>query len=425
MSSKAHNVANVISSLGGPSLNLGNTPWADDLEAGNLLLSWLADQLCESTVSLATGTEETQEKDEECERHARAAIGEVTLEPEEVLMVKNIQNMPQNTYTAPPEYMPPSRLTKQAELISEEIDSVQGEAELLKARISQTKAVSNKITHSVESLQRVLHDLDTKTRHSEERLSELSITADTTIALTVDSAKGVLRSLAHSVTLNSQEAGLSPDSDPPENDRSPYLESAQNLLQDRQNEISILITKLQQTLECVSELSLQEATRAQDLQNEARRLENAFDSLRNEDPPSKEPHMRTWSHTGKDYLVEKELQEICALLEEEVSKEKQGEGKSDALENLLSELDDSHLVNRSNVSIPKGTVVRDILQQAWALDQEAIMNAHQKALEEVRQNSDMAINWADLAFFRPFCLLTLPLALLRDFKRSRGRAGYN
>jgi len=93
--------------------------------------------------------------------------------------------------------------------------------------------VSKKITHSVESLQRVLYDLDTKTRHAEEKLSELSITvissplfeseqlrnillqADTTIALTLDSAKGVLRFLAHSVALSVQEAGLSLDSDPP------------------------------------------------------------------------------------------------------------------------------------------------------------------------------------------------------------------
>ena len=93
--------------------------------------------------------------------------------------------------------------------------------------------MSNKIIHSVESLQRVLYDLDTKTRHSEERLSELSITvissplfeaeklrkillqADTTIASTLDSARGVLRSLAHSVALSGPEAGSSLDSDPP------------------------------------------------------------------------------------------------------------------------------------------------------------------------------------------------------------------
>jgi hypothetical protein len=129
MSSKVHHVANLVSSLGGPSLNLDDIAWANDSEAENLLLSWLADQLCESTTSLGKGIDETQERDEECKRHARAAIGEVALEPEEVLMfvhhphsrshfitntyvcrVKNIQNVPQNMHTASQEYMPPSRL---------------------------------------------------------------------------------------------------------------------------------------------------------------------------------------------------------------------------------------------------------------------------------------------------------------------------
>jgi len=84
MSSKVHHVANLISSLGGPSLNLDNIALANDSEE-NLLLSWLA-ELCESNASLGIGIHETQQKDEECKRHARAAFEEVALEPEEVLM---------------------------------------------------------------------------------------------------------------------------------------------------------------------------------------------------------------------------------------------------------------------------------------------------------------------------------------------------
>jgi len=99
----------------------------------------------------------------------------------------------------------------------------------------------------------------------------------------------------------------------------------------------------------------------------------------------------TCLHKVKHHGEEKELQEICALLEEEVcSREKRREGKGEALENLLSELDDSHLVNKSNVSVQEGTVVRDILRHAWALDQEEILNAHQEALEEVRQKYDIS-----------------------------------
>ena len=59
-----HDVANLISSLGGPSLNL------------DLLLSCLVDQLCESTALFGKGIDE-HEDDEKCKRHARA----VTLKP--------------------------------------------------------------------------------------------------------------------------------------------------------------------------------------------------------------------------------------------------------------------------------------------------------------------------------------------------------
>ena len=176
-----------------------------------------------------------------------------------------------------------------------------------------------------------------------------------------------------------------------ENDGSLDLDSAQNFLQDRQNEISILVTKLQQSLSHFSQLSLQEAAKIQDLKKEATRLENAFDSLRNKNLSSKE---LASLHRAKHHGGEKELQEICLLLEEEVgSREKHPEGKGEALEKLFSELDDSRLVNKPNVSIQEGTVVRDILRHAWALDQEAILNAHKEALEEVRQKHDIFIKF--------------------------------
>ena len=153
----------------------------------------------------------------------------------------------------------------------------------------------------------------------------------------------------------------------------------------------MLITKLQQSLECLSQLSLQEETKTQDLQNEARRLEIALNSVRHKDLITLS-RVLTCSHKAKHHDEEKELQEICALLEEEVdSREKRREVKGEALENLLSELDDSHLVNKSNVSVQEGTFVRDILRHAWALDQEEILNAHQEALEEVRQKYSISI----------------------------------
>jgi len=83
------------------------------------------------------------------------------------------------------------------------------------------------------------------------------------------------------------------------------------------------------------------------------------------------------------------------------------------LENLLSELDEGHLVNRSNAVIQE-IFVGDILRHAWALDQEAILNAQKEALDEVRRHV-ASMNPADLHFSRLFCLLTPPLFLLKAF----------
>ena len=163
------------------------------------------------------------------------------------------------------------------------------------------------------------------------------------------------------------------------------MELAQNMLQDMQSEISMLITKLQQNLECLSQLPLEETTKTRDLQDEARRLENAFNSLQNKDRLPREPCMPAGSHTARWHDEEQELQEICALLEEAVVSRDEGpEGRGEALENLLSELDEGHLVNRSNAVIQE-IFVGDILRHAWALDQEAILNAQKEALDEVRQ----------------------------------------
>jgi len=86
MSSKASKVANLISSLGGPTVNLSNIARANDLETGNPLLTWLADQLGKFNDSLERATDDAHEKEEECERRTRAEMTELALEPEEVFM---------------------------------------------------------------------------------------------------------------------------------------------------------------------------------------------------------------------------------------------------------------------------------------------------------------------------------------------------
>jgi hypothetical protein len=112
---------------------------------------------------------------------------------------------------------------------------------------------------------------------------------------------------------------------------------------------------------------------------------------------------------------EQELQGICTLLEKVVvSRDEDPEGRGEALEKLLLELDGGHPFNGSNTIIQEGTV-GNILRHAWALDQETILNAQQEALDEVRQTYVTSINPADLSCSRLFCLLTPPSLLLKSF----------
>jgi hypothetical protein len=102
--------------------------------------------------------------------------------------------------------------------------------------------------------------------------------------------------------------------------------------------------------------------------------------------------MLAGSHTARRHDEEQELQEICALLEKAVvSRDGGPDGRGEALENLLSELDEGDLVGRSNAVIQEGVVVGDILRHAWALDQEAILKAQQEALDEALSSLDSSI----------------------------------
>lgn len=81
--------AQLISSLGGPILNSDDMKWLNDLEAGKLLLGWLADQVSTSA-DLAIddgqgGTCENAEEDGQ-DRHISARLRNVALEVDEVLM---------------------------------------------------------------------------------------------------------------------------------------------------------------------------------------------------------------------------------------------------------------------------------------------------------------------------------------------------
>lgn len=81
-----------ISLLGGPTLESTDIDWATDLPAGNAFFQWLADQFHDSpdwsipSPNLVTSGSTIDEDEEALDMRMRAALREIALEKDEVLM---------------------------------------------------------------------------------------------------------------------------------------------------------------------------------------------------------------------------------------------------------------------------------------------------------------------------------------------------
>ncbi|KAF8965310.1 hypothetical protein BDZ97DRAFT_1918445 [Flammula alnicola] len=377
---------------GGGVGNLDVIQGLNDSDAGRLLLGWLAGQLPGHDHD-GLPIEETQhemaanfEEDANGARYISNAMRDSVLEPDEVLIIKDerlsqaIAATSQDVMGPPADYMPPSQLKKHAEYVNTDAHTVQREADLLRSRISQTKEASKKITHSIKLLQRSVYDFNTKMRDSEERLSEVSITADTTVAETINNSQGLLRDLGFSgLKAEDNRTGVAKDdkSEACPNDEDLDLEAARALVLQSNNDMSTLTAGLQESMEDLTLLRHQESAKLGDLQMEAERLQNALSST------ASDMKGRRSSMDMHDANVNGELQGICDLLEHEVALRDKGEGfETDALENLLSELDEGYLADKRGSSEQREPAVEEILRHAWALDQAVILRLHENALDK-------------------------------------------
>ncbi|KDR73590.1 hypothetical protein GALMADRAFT_142063 [Galerina marginata CBS 339.88] len=380
----ASKLADLISSIGGPDLDVGSIERLGDLHAGKLLLDWLIAQL-----EIGFGEEEGG-------RRLFASIQNTVLEKDEVLILNRVEPSETNSNAeqsplAPSDYMLPSRLKKHAEYINKEAELVQREAELIRARISETKEASKKITHSIKLLQRAVFDLDSNACKSEERISELSIKADTTIASTLNDAHGLLQDLG----LSKRSQGLAITADVIENladispQTAPDLESARSLPLATQNELSGVTTNLRHDLKHFALLHEQQTAKILDLQVEAERLQKALSSENggNNSAMAMKSRHGSLAQTDDPRLT-KELEDICVLLEREVALRESGGASGDsALDALLSELDEVYRIGSVEDEVP---AVEEMLRQAWSLDQAAILKVQEEVLDEALASLDSA-----------------------------------
>ncbi|KAF8161433.1 hypothetical protein B0H34DRAFT_857858 [Crassisporium funariophilum] len=386
----AQTLTKTISLLGGPTLDPSDIKWAADLPAGRALLEWLAAQVRDWDREQTFGDKHVGDKEgrvegEEMDVRMRAALRDVALEHEEVLILNHAKasqitlegdDIPSQSA----HYQPPSWQKKHAEYLNTDTELMQKETERLKTRLSQTKKAVTKMKQSIKTLQRVVEDAGTQNRKAEERLSELSITVDIGVMSTLGDAQDLLESLKFGQPVN-PETAHELKHDPIED---PTIHSARTRLADAQNGLLALISRLREHGETFAQIRKQEVYKREDLQFEAERLRRAFGSTK----------------AGTRGLVDerdfvRELKGICALLErEETAGGAKGGG---VLLDLLRELEEPEESEDEdedeNDTFPSASImdVDATLSRAWDMDQLLILSTHETALDDALVGLDAVL----------------------------------
>ncbi|KAF8806679.1 hypothetical protein BYT27DRAFT_7339244 [Phlegmacium glaucopus] len=374
-----------ISLLGGPPLESTDIDWATDLPAGNAFFEWLADQLhdwnipnpnLEQNVTSGNGVDDNEEQ---IEIKMRAALRDVALEKDEVLILghESLSRDASNDISDS-DYLPLSRLKQQAGYINNETELLKRETGLLSTRLVMTKKASQKLTQAIKSLQRTLDEVKSDTNDTEEKLSELSVNADTTIATTLTNAKALVHTLNISYPDDDANAIIETNVvEKSDHDKNITNEHARSSLAQAQTSLTAIIADLREHTERLSLIRKEEAFKNEDIQMEADRLKAAFKSMKS-------------GPTNHILTKNPELEDICALLEHEATSRERGAAPTNLLQSILQELDGQD--DDSEVFLePSALDVDAEISHARCLDQIAILRTYETGLDQALESLDVVL----------------------------------
>ncbi|KAJ7593738.1 hypothetical protein C8J56DRAFT_1160524 [Mycena floridula] len=176
-------IINIISSLGGPSIEQTDIQWATELPAGKKLIEWLASQIDGDDIS---------------DDAVGASLGQIAFEAEEIRLLEHFSLMePAEVAVAavPSGYVPPSRQRSHAAYLNNEAAVLESETQVLKNRLRQTKLASQKIDQAMKQIKAQIAGTEMTISEAQERLADLSIQMDQTIAATTAHSQSLLRDL--------------------------------------------------------------------------------------------------------------------------------------------------------------------------------------------------------------------------------------
>jgi len=322
----------IISALGGPSIQAEDIEWAIDLPAGKRLVDWVAAQLLDDEI-------------DDGDKAHQAALRNIALEAGEVDILNHA-----GPRTAPPDftnvatldlpigYSPPSRTNACTQYINNETRLLEEETELLKSRLRQTKLASEAMSKTITSLQDAITRENERTDQAQERLAELSIQADATVASTMDNALSLLQSLG----CTSRPVDVFPNA-------SSQLASA--------------VTSLGHLASIRSSITDLHKSHLEQIEHGARSLPSA-EEVKTEASQLHAVLNPQFIESAKEAAFKQQLSDMCELLEIE-------DTRNDVLQQILDDVDGT------SASLD----IRGELERAWSLDQAKILESKEKLLD--------------------------------------------
>ncbi|TFK45058.1 hypothetical protein BDQ12DRAFT_661667 [Crucibulum laeve] len=338
----------IVSTLGGPEINPADIEWTTDIPKGKELVDWLAAQI--------KLVEVDDELDDEQKRvQYQAALLYTALEAEEVAIMSHLKGSsasppaeiePKSLPVIPVDYMTPSRLDKQAEFMNQDTALLEREIEVLKARLQLTTLASKKMEQSITSLHSLVQKNDAEILERQERLSNLSIQADMTIASALTNADSLLESLG----CKSLSAG----------DLDLMLEPVSNATQTLTSLSSLhtaLLSQAQSQKQFLDARCMKKTTplHIEEVKAEAAHLFRAFDKLNFDE--------------AEETAYTEELQALCGRLEA---------GQEGTLEEIMGEMEGD---NDGEVYNKKPDVYHEV-ERAWSLDQAELLDWRRDYLDD-------------------------------------------
>ncbi|KAI0669615.1 hypothetical protein C8Q78DRAFT_189275 [Trametes maxima] len=195
-------VIRVISHLGGPECSEEDLTWAADIPAGELLLEWLAMQAapvpvanCEEDIAANAGAQPSSHSEKLHNQQLQTSLSPIALYRDEVDTLDRLgkAELIGNTLNpTPTSYKLPSTLALHSKALQLEAETLEASAARSMHRLNSAKAAAKDVKQSVRTIEAEIKNVDRTIQGQQERLTDLSLKTDGTIARCTSQAASIL-----------------------------------------------------------------------------------------------------------------------------------------------------------------------------------------------------------------------------------------